>query len=321
MDYKKLSVDSWRELDSSGTITTGYKTAWIGTEDELSTLHIFKDEHDKFHFVIEDEEAHLSQIQDPMVNGLSVMVSQYRISGENVKQVIDICCNIAAYLEEFTEVTKDIAKYILDDKEKPADVVNKVIRNWKTFWKSPVKQILSEEELIGLICELKVLKDLLTINPGMALSSWTGPLAEKHDFSFTDWNLEIKGTRRGGSVHTINGIDQLEPPHNKSLGLISFLVSPSTSAKAINLQEIVEDISIRSLNTRPDLLVRFNELLAAAGYSPIYATEYERFSIEILSAIIYTVDDAFPSLTTAKLRDALNARITNVRYDISLEGI
>ena len=78
-------------------------------------------------------------------------------------QLIDLCCNFSGYLEEFTEVVKEITKSIFEENELPLSAVNKVIRNWKSFWANQNKHVLSEKELIGLICELVVLKKILEI--------------------------------------------------------------------------------------------------------------------------------------------------------------
>src|SRR6266542_1495948 len=322
MDYTKLSSETLKTLETTGSAVSGYKTIWLAIDDKAdSSLHIFRDEFGKYHFVIEDEKVNKNDIKDPGVNGLNIDVNQYRIAGNVVKQVIDLRCNMIGYLQEFTEVTKEIAKDILEENKRPHEVVNTVIRNWKTFWGNLNKQILSEEELIGLMCELKVLQQLFNINIVTALNSWTGPMGGKFDFNFSDWNFEVKGTRKSSLIHTINGIDQLKPANDKSLCFVSFLASLSNTTNSINLQNIIDEITTTTLLGRPDLIVRFNELLAGAGYSPIYSEEYRKFKIEIFESTLFIVDDSFPCLTSDQLNKPLSSRITSVRYDISLEGL
>lgn len=144
---------------------------------------------------------------------------------------------------------------------------------------------------------------------------------EKHDFNFTDWTFEVKGTRERNLTHTINGIDQLKPSDNKRLGLISFLVSITDNANSIDLPSLIGTISISILSTRPDLIIRLNDLLAIAGYSPIFANEYKGFRIEILESTLFEVDNSFPHFTSDQLKSPLNNRITSIRYDISLVGL
>lgn len=323
MNYIKLTTDTWKQLDLTGNALLGYKSIWLGINDnEDSGLHIFRDESGQYHFVIEViAEAKRNDLEDADVNGLDIISKQYRLVGKAAKFFIDIRCSISAYLEEFTEVVKEISKNILEKKKSPTESVNIVIRNWKKFWANQSKEILSENDQIGLICEISILELLIKINPVNALNSWTGPLGQKHDFNFSVWNFEVKGTRSNNHTHTINGIDQLRPSDKKSLAFISFLVSNSNNDNAISLQGIIEKIREFTLQTRPDLIIRFNELLAGAGYSPIYSEEYRKFKIDILDAVLYKVDNLFPRLISESLIEPLSNRITAVRYDLFLDGL
>ena len=321
MNYKKLIAETWEQLDESGNEISGYKSIWLSKSDQQpSNLHIFKDKSGMYHFAIEISNNQEAPIEDPGVNGLKININQYKLSGRAINKFIDIRCNIEGYLKEFTEVTRDIAKSILDDGNDPRIAVIQTVRKWKAFWDSRNDQILSEEKQIGLICELKTLERLCLINPSNALDSWSGPLGEKHDFIFTAWSLEIKGTKRGGHTHTINGIDQLKPISNKQLALISFHVQVLDNINSLSLQEVIEGISQVTLRTKPDLVIKFNQLLARSGYSPIFASEYRKLKIEILEAGLFEVNDTFPCLTTDKLKEPLDSRISSVRYDISLDG-
>ncbi len=322
MDYRNLSVETWKELSESGNRVAGYKSTWLALNDkEESDLHIFKDELGQYHLAIKTTDTENSTFEDPGVNGLQLGMFKYRFEDGEVNQFIDLKCNIVNYLEEFTEVVKEIAKGILINKEQPLSTVNQVIKSWISFWANQKKHILSEEAQIGLICELFILRTLCKINPKNALKSWTGPLGQKHDFNFADWNFEVKGTRKTGQIHTINGIDQLTPPLNKHLGFLSFLVSESNGDKAINLNTIIESIVKDFFNNKPDLIVHLNELLAAVGYSPIHAKEYFKFNIEINKATFFEVNNDFPKLTLEMINKPLSTRVSLIRYDISLEGI
>ena len=225
MDYKKLTVETWKKLDDSGSLVSGYKSTWLALNDQKkSDFHIFRDELDQYHLAIESPKISKNEIEDPGVNGLQIGLVNYKFENGVINQFIDLKCNIAAYLEEFTEVVKEITQAVLEKGEQPLNAINQVVRNWISFWANQRKQILSEEEQIGLICELLTLSKLCKINPSNALNTWTGPLGEKHDFNFTDWNFEVKGTRKTGRIHTINSIDQLKPSNTKKLAFISFIL-------------------------------------------------------------------------------------------------
>ena len=321
MDYRKLNIETWRELDDTGDLISGYKSNWLSlNDDEESDLHIFKDKSGQYHFAVEDTEVSKLDIEDPHVNGLQVQLSSYRFENGNVSQFIDLSCSISGYLAEFTEVVREISKIVLEDKEQPLKAVNKIINNWISFWSNQRKETLSEEDQIGLICELVTLNKLCKLNPGNALKSWTGPLGEKHDFNFSKWDFEVKGTRKSQRIHTINGIDQLKPSYNKQLAFISFQLTTSANDHSVNLPELIESLIKNHFENKPDLIVRFNELLAGAGYSPVHAEEYKKFNVEVRESTFFEVGEDFPKLTSSMLNEPLNTRVSSVRYDISLEG-
>jgi len=324
MNYNNLTADIWNDLDISGSLVSGYKSAWLSLSDnEESDLHIFKDELGHYHLAIKVSGLRSNDIEDPGVNGLQVSLAQYRFGDGEVNQFIDVRCAMESYLHEFTEVIKEIAHNILMDEEKPRKAIKHVISSWVSFWANLRKEILSEEDQIGLLCELLLLEKLCIVNSRKALNAWTGPLGEKHDFNFTDWNFEVKGTRRKGRIHTVNGIEQLQPLPNKKLGFVSFMVSlgHTDSENTISLPRLIEKITHDNLNGKPALVARFNELLAVSGYNPVHREDYIEFDVGINRATFYEVDDDFPRLTTNMFNDPLNTRVTKVRYDISLEGI
>ena len=324
MDYKKLTAGKWDTLDIMGSLVSGYNSTWLSLNDgEKSDLHIFKDESGHNHLAIKAPGLRKGAVEDPGVNGLQVGLVQYKFGDGEVNQFIDIRCGIESYVQEFTEVVREIAHAILEDEEKPEKATKHIINNWVSFWANQRKDILSEEDQIGLICELLFLEKLCDLNSGKALSTWTGPLGEKHDFNFTDWNFEVKGTRKKGRIHTVNGIDQLQPSYNKKLGFVSFMVSAGRTNKenTTNLPELIERITHDYLMDKPNLVVRFNELLAGNGYNPVHRNEYIKFNVEVNTATFYGVDDDFPKLTSSMLHEPLDTRVSKVRYDISLEGI
>lgn len=322
MDYRKLTTDTWKGLDKNGDLITGYKSCWLAlSDDDESKLHIFKDKLGQCHFAVKETEKSKTDIEDPKVNGLQLHLTSYRFENGKVSQFIDLTCSISGYLDEFTEVVREISKLILEDGEPPLNAVNQVINKWISFWSNQRKETLSEEDQVGLICELITLNRLCKINPVNALKTWSGPLGGKHDFNFSDWNVEVKGTRKSQKVHTINGIDQLKPFYNKQLAFISFQLTTSSNENAINLPDLIGSLVKNHFENRPDLTVRFYELLAGAGYSPVHEEEYRRFKVEVIDSAFFEVDEGFPKLNSNMLNEPLNTRILTLRYDISLEGV
>lgn len=322
MNFLKLNTDVWKGLNSSGTSAIGYKGIWLSTDDETdSTLHIFKDEFDNYHLAIEvNEDIDPKKVIDPKVNGLNVNLSSYLIGGSLRRNFLDIRCNLNGYLPEFTKVTKDICAAILHGAKDPLVAVNEIINKWIAFWNNQTSRILSEEEQIGLLCELTVLRIIAVTNPERVINGWVGPFKERHDFMFDKTSIEVKGTRSGSRTHTINGVDQLLPFPGKDLLFVSFLVSRSEELNAISLPFTINEL-YNTLQDYPVLIIRLNELLSNTGYSPLNSDEYESFRFLVSDSQCYWVNNKFPFLTRYNISSPLIERISSIRYDITLEGI
>lgn len=322
MNYKSLNIKTWENLKSTGDLASGYQSIWLSVQDRVeSNLHIFKDRTGYSHFAIEATNINKYDIEIPNVNGLQVLLISYKFNNGKVSQFIDIICNISGYLEEFTEVVKEIAKAILENGESPLDAVNQTISSWISFWSRQRRELLSEEELVGLICELLILNNLCKINPNIALKSWAGPLGEKHDFNFTDWTIEVKGTRKAERTHIINGIDQLKPYKDKQMAFVSFLVAKSDNVNSVNLPVLIESLVKNFFKKQPELTIRFNELLSEGGYNPIHSEEYKKFNVEIAESTFFEVNEDFPKLTSEMINQPLSNRISAVKYNITLDGM
>lgn len=322
MNFKDLSVDTWKNLDDSGNKISGYKTTWLSLEkNENSNPHIFKDENGSYHFAIEAKDIRINDLFDPRVNGLKIHLNKFRLEENKIGQYIDLECSYEGFLEEFNEVIKEIARK-LSNYDGPAFVsINYVLRKWKSFWSGKDKRILSLEEQIGLFSEILILEQLCALKPDSAFESWGGPIGRIHDFQFSKWDLEVKGTLREGPVHRINGIDQLAQAENKSLALISCLLNLSSNDTHLSLPDLIERVTSVMLNKRPDLELKLYELIGSLGYSPSHNNEYQKNRFEIISTNLYIIDETFPALNRSKLKDSLSTRISSVNYDLSFNGL
>lgn len=322
MKLKKFSRNTWTSLIAPDMGSGGYQSITLTRKkSDPVIIHLFLDGSGHYHMAIEISKTESHFVEDPNVNGLRIQLVEYQFQNGPTSCFIDLTCSISSYLEEFTEVIREIANQVLKHKIAPQLAVQTVMRNWLTFWGKPRKDTLSEKEQLGLICELIVLEKLCSINPEKALQSWKGPLGEKHDYSFPSWSLEVKGTRRSTRTHTINGIEQLVPPHKKHLGFISFQFSKSNDNSGLSLPTIADSIIRDHLANRPDLTLRFHELMRCAGYSPIHGQFYRQFQFEYIVGFFHIINDSFPKLTSEMLNQALDQHISKIRYDITLEDI
>jgi len=322
MYYKNLSNDTWCQLDSTGDYEVGYKSVDLTDKDNRPCgLHIFKSEVGKLHFVIADHSAKKSEIYDPTVNGLTIQLNKYHLKNFGVQKFIDLECGLNAYIEEFTEIVNEISEKILADGSSPVTAVNEVISSWKAFWSQRPKEILSDEQQIGLLCELKVFRFLAHTDPANALDAWKGPLGEKYDFVLTDKVIEVKGTRSDNRIHKINGIDQLTAPVEKQLFIISYLVSKTKNQSSLCLPELIDEIESKDLSNHASDIQKFRKLLSYTGYSPIHRDKYQEYRFDIYDGLVYQVDDDFPKLSKKVLSQPLSSRISNISYCIELEGL
>ncbi len=322
MYYKDLSNETWSQLDSSGDSQSGYKSVDLTNKDnEPCGLHIFNSETDKLHFVIADHSGKKNDIYDPAVNGLTIQLKKYHLKNSGVQKFIDLECGLSAYSEEFTEIVKEIAEKILVEGCSPVTAVNEVISSWKSFWSNRPKEILSDEEQIGLLCELKIFKFLSGNDPGRALDAWKGPLGEKYDFLLSDKVLEVKGTRRDKRIHKINGIDQLTAPDEKQLFIISYLASKTKNHSSLCLPELIQEIESMVFRNQVPNVIKFRKLLSYSGYSPIHNEKYQQHRFDIYYGLVYQVDSDFPKLSREDLSKPLSTRITDISYRLELEGL
>lgn len=322
MKLENINRNTWAEIRKSENLSNGYLGTFINAnEEERSDLLIFIDGDDKKHFVIEVQDLDFRDIRDPNINGIKLGRNQFKFNGKDVKVYIDLECGLEDYLGEFTEIAKEISTEILVHNNDPLGSVIGVIENWRSFLASRIKEVLSEEEQIGLLCELIILKSLCDINPSVALNSWRGPLGEKHDFVFSDWSFEIKGTRSASHLHWINGIDQLKKIENKDLGFISFLLTTSQYQDSISIQSLIITIVNETLKGKPSLIEKFYKLLVGAGYSRVFAEEYKKLQFDIIDCLFFNVDEDFPKLTSDNLNRPLGNRVSDIRYKIDLQGV
>jgi hypothetical protein len=281
---------------------------------------IFRDEFDKKHFVVRIEDSKGNLINDPNINGLKLSFRSFRLNGNETTPYIDLECYNEGFLEEFSEVIKEIAKKIVLNNLSPSESIQDVILIWKCFWSIRSRDILSEEKQVGLICELIVLNRLCVINPSLAMKSWKGPIGERHDFVFTNWIFEVKGTRRSEHVHIINGIDQLKAPQSKYFGFISFILTSSETG-ILSVQTLLETIVNDRLRGKGALITEFYGRLADAGYSIRFAGEYRKLRFDVVEAAFFRVDDTFPKFTSDYLKEPLNPRVSNFNYQVNLQGL
>lgn len=172
---------------------------------------------------------------------------------------------------------------------------------------------LSTREIIGLVGELCVLRDLTRLS-GAAVSRWTGPAGGRHDFGSPGISLEVKtSTRRDAPIVTISSIDQLAPPENGRLCL-SYVGLEEHPAGSLTIRSLVESI-LSDGGPRDEIEARLVKL--GIRWEDLEGFDHVRLSK--CAQETYSVDDSFPRLIRASFPGGeLPSGITTCEYTIDL---
>ena len=271
-----------------------------------------------YRMLIDVPDRRLQHLEKVSTAGLNVDSSVLNVEFRPSQKWAVVSCTARAHVPAFTHIVKEISGLILKDRCDPVEAINSVIGKWKSFWGKPPGSILTEDEQMGLIGELMLLRVILVKKGSKFVKSWVGPLGG-HDFKFKDWNIEVKTTSRATHSHVINGIDQLAAPQGKKLFLVSKLAVREES-RGITLPAVVESIG-RSMVKSPADYNAFASMLAAARYRLEHERDYISCGFTFTGEKWFDVDAEFPKLTSADLKQTLSSRISAVRYQLDLEGL
>ncbi|GGM37867.1 PD-(D/E)XK motif protein [Promicromonospora citrea] len=211
----------------------------------------------------------------------------------------DLCADVVVELEELGH--------------QPMKAVYQVVDRWRSLFDRPAG-VLSDEAASGLYGELLVLRRLLR-DDASAHRCWAGPHGARHDFVLAGVAVEAKTTSHvEGRVIRIHGLDQLEPPENAQLLLAVFRLASASTANAVTLRELAEEVV-----TLSDDEPAVHTLLSAAGYVIGAVEGNDARAWTVSDERWYAVDDTFPRLTRAGLTAAgVPETVVDVDYSVDL---
>lgn len=270
-----------------------------------------------YRMLVDVPERRLQHLEKVSTAGLNVDSSVLNVEFRPSQKWAVVSCTARAHVPAFTHIVKEISGLILKDRCDPVEAINAVIGKWKSFWGKPPGDVLSEEEQMGLVGELALLERIIVKKGTGFVKCWFGP-AGKHDFQSCALNLEVKTTSRGRHSHIINGIDQLTPPLNKKLFVVSKLAAQDESG--MSLTAVVAAIE-RLLKKSPADYHAFASMLSNSGYRREHERDYLNFRFLFSEEKWFEVDRSFPKMSSAELKHALSSRISEVRYRLDLEGL
>jgi hypothetical protein len=259
-------------------------------------------------------------IELPEINGLVIQYQDFKKVGSSVmERYILIKCNHKNYFDNFIQILKEILGQYDNTDLALSDCLILVISKWRHFLSEPKQDILSEDDIVGLIGELLFLDIVLKEVKPSLIEYWTADRGEE-DFIYGKTVVEIKTTTKEKHAHYINGIDQLLVDSRKNKFILSQLLTLSGTGPELTLPLLVNDIT-SVLSIYPNLVDLFYEKLKARKYDIRDNCYYEPFKYFIYRAGLFKVDDTFPKLTTKELSQPLNPRISKLSYLLDMEGL
>lgn len=201
-------------------------------------------------------------------------------------------------------------KKVRSDPERAASLAADQLKRWRALFLPASRNSLSEEEEIGILCELQELQVLLEDEGEEAFYRWTGPGRQAHDFRFEDRAIECKATRISTGLHvTINGSRQLSPEPGRRLFLVVRKYESSPNGE-FTLREVVHELARDSRVPTDELLKN----LAAVGFSLTGVDQQREHRYRLTQRSVFEIGPGFPRL----LVDDPSDRINQVKYSIDL---
>lgn len=195
-----------------------------------------------------------------------------------------------------------------------------IFKKWNELFKTYLgNNLLSENELLGLIGELTYLKyrlnqvnDQLLVNK--ILDSWSGPDGNTNDFVFDDINIEIKTIDFQRDYINISSEFQLSTS-NKPLNLIVY--KTTQTYLGISLVDIIADIR-EIINQKFGSTEKFLFKINSFHLDFKNTSYYTDYKVVISEPIIYNVKTSeFPRV----VMDNLIKGVFGVKYKITLNSL
>jgi hypothetical protein len=266
-------------------------------------------------------EEHDAELRDVESRGLSVHTRELVVPGREPARYLDITCQDVLGHPILDLIGQELLESLRPADCRPAEAVRRVLARWRRFWSLMPRSLLSRSDQIGLFGELWFLRVWLLPHAGnaAAIDRWRGPTGSRHDFEWTGRSVEVKATTSTrGTIHRINGVDQLLPPDGGDLHLFSMRLREEAGSSN-SLPGLVRTIS-QEIAADADAADRFEMTLTRAGYSPLHADEYEKLHLRVIEEGLYAVRDNFPRIVTASFPGGVPGGIESLEYEINMGG-
>lgn len=246
----------------------------------------------------------------PDLNGLKVRHRRLETA-----EVLDLSAP-PSHERVFTPFCAEIVEAVVGQARDPWKAVGATIRAWQSAWK-PLRQAMDKITQVGLFGELLVLRTLLIPELGpAAVSHWSGPESERHDFVCGRLHIEVKTTRKSRPEHEISRLDQLSAPAECQLLFVSIQLEETIGGKETIATQI--DALVGLLRGDAAACDDFLTKLFQIGWSDDMRNSGELLHFNVRNAGVYAVDEDFPRLPDSL---QLPSGIVSLRYSVDLANL
>ncbi|XIE78676.1 PD-(D/E)XK motif protein [Streptomyces sp. SBR177] len=221
-----------------------------------------------------------------------------------------------ALMRDFHDLLLAVADRIVT-KNRPLDrAFAETVDGWSSLLDRPRE--MSVERRLGLLGELSLLKRLAESHGWeTAVTAWTGPYGEEHDFALRDFDIEVKTTATERRRHVIHGIGQLQAAPGRPLWFASLRLTRG-GAGGRTLAESVRSVRAAVAEYAPSVLTRFDSALTRCGWAAERQDD-ERWTPRDDALLLSA--ESVPRLTPELLSAASFERISAVRYETDVTGL
>ena len=239
--------------------------------------------------------------------------SSFTRQGRN-QTFIDVMVTERALDQVFADLVEAILERIASGIA-PISAVTGTIEEYRRLLRESRSRSVAEEQVVGLIGELVLLRDLARHSPE-AVQAWRGPWEQRHDFRRGADAIEVKTSRRSdASAVTINGLDQLLPPGEGRMLLVHVKIERAQGGE-LSVSQLHDEIIAAGVPEN-----RMAECLDAIGCPDSQDPDWNEFAFHLERVEGYRVDGKFPSLTSRDLiAGAPRAGVERVVYSVNLQA-
>lgn len=223
------------------------------------------------------------------------------------------------YKDMFVLFCEDIvfSSACIANKEKATRYVGKRYKEWREMLANARGNLLSPEEIKGLLGEMYFLKEYLSVQYGTekAAMAWTGPKRLPQDYIIDDTWYEVKTVSSSRTEVSISSIEQLDCARPGELVVIRADKTSVTNTNALNLNVLYKALiaELPDDNTKE----RFSTMLLRYGYYPRSEYEDEEYTFEVKAVARYAVSADFPCIRRSNLPES----VTETKYSLCLAVI